>query len=69
MSEVDDANSHDRGDCLPDCEHPDHEYDGDDRIDIEMLLEMRVRVLQRNSYYGLTEEDLDFPDHEGPVEL
>jgi hypothetical protein len=59
------GNAHDSEDCLPDCEHPDHAYDGDP-IDIELMLKRRIAFLRR---YDPTDEDLDLPNPEGPVQL
>lgn len=77
MPDFENANAHDSGDCTVDCQHPDHEYEGSE-IDLDVLLEMRQLAFDSGQpemfdkvlgYYGLTEEDLDLPDHEGPVEL
>jgi hypothetical protein len=64
------ANAHDSGDCLPDCAHPDHEYEDAD-FDIDLLFdglwELARRFKPRTSHRPI--EDLDLPDPEGPVQL
>lgn len=65
------ANAHDCDDCLPDCEHPDHMYEGDD-IDIELIFTELREMALRQQFYPLVKdqyEDLRLPDPEGPVAL
>lgn len=72
MHDFEPASAHDCDDCLPDCLHPDHYYDGDDFTE-DHFAELYRRVTSDGPYVtwedALRQLGINVIELDGPVEL